>query len=220
MKTSELYNRFLIKSEKNSINDNVSVDRGRFVELYNEHQFRFVEYIYEKKNEDDLRHIQSLLIESLPLTYISKENDSILFKLPNDYFEFSNVYGVGSKGKCSGVKLDLIEIKDLNRNLILSDEFTSPIFEYREAPFIISNNTVKVFVSDFNVDSIVLSYYRYPKKIKLLTPSNPESEFDNSFDVDFDEKVINRIISSAVSGFNVNNISDWQVHTAVSKTEF
>ena len=62
MKTSEAYDRYILKSEKNGTNDNVSTDRQRFVESYNEWQIRYTEYMYDLKNEDDFRYIESLLI--------------------------------------------------------------------------------------------------------------------------------------------------------------
>lgn len=221
MKASEAYERYLIKSEKNSINDGLSTDKGRFVILYNEHQNRFVEYIYEKKNEDDIRYIQSLLVESFPIKNSGKIDDFYLFNLPKDYFDLASVYAKGSKDHCVNKKIRLFdEIKDFNRNHILSDEYTSPSFEYREAPYLIANNNVKVFTSDFKIDSIVLSYYRYPIQIKLLDSNNPESNFDDSFDLDFDDKVINRIISASVGGFDINNNSErWQLHNLSAKTE-
>ena len=220
MKASEAYEKYLIKSERNSVNDGLSTDKGRFVITYNEYQNRFVEYTYEKKNEDDIRYIQLLLKESNPLKYKNKKSDHCTFELPKDYFDFSNVYGKASKGKCSAQKMVLFEIKDFDSNLILADEFTSPSFEYREAPFIISNNTIKVFTNDFDIDSITISYYRYPKQITLVNPENPESDLDDSFELDFDNKVIDRIISAAVGGFDINNSSErWQLHNLTSKTE-
>lgn len=220
MKASEAYEKYLIKSERNSVNDGLSTDKGRFVITYNEYQNRFVEYTYEKKNEDDIRYIQILLKESIPLKYKNKKSDHYTFELPEDYFDFSNVYGKASKGDCSNKKIDLFEIKDFDRNLILADEFTSPSFEYREAPFILSNNTIKVFTSDFDIDSVTISYYRYPKQLTLVNPENPESDLDDSFELDFDNKVIDRIISASVGGFDINNNSErWQLHNLSSKTE-
>ena len=220
MKASEAYEKYLIKSEKNSINDGLSTDKGRFVILYNEYQNRFVEYTYEKKNEDDIRYIQKLLVESFPIKYNTKKNDFYLFSLPENYFDLSNVYGKGSKDSCINKKIDLFEIKDFDRNYILSDKFTSPSFEYREAPYIISDNSIKVFTNDFTIDSIILSYYRYPIQIKLLDSNNPESDFDDTYDLDFDNKVIDRIISASVGGFDINNNSErWQLHNLSSKTE-
>lgn len=220
MKASEAYEKYIVKSEKNSTNDGLSTDKGRFVILFNEYQNRFVEYTYEKKNEDDIRYIQKLLVEPQPLQYKTKNKNYYSFELPEDYFDFSNVYSKASKGNCVNKSMDLFEIKDSSRNLILSDEFTSPSFEYRESPFIISNDEIKVFVTDFQVDSVILSYYRYPKQIKLSNPNNPESPLDDSYDLDFDDKVIDRIISASVGGFDINNNSErWQLHNMSSKTK-
>ena len=221
MKASEAYERFLMKAERNSVNDGLSTDRGRFVQLFNEASHRYIEYCYEKKNEDDIRYIQSMLVDSEPISYSFHNENYYAFELPEDYFEFSNVYGKASKGDCYNTNIDLFEIKDFNKNIIISDEFTSPSFEYREAPFTISDNSVKVFTdNNFSVDNIILTYYRYPKKIKLQNPDNPESQFDDSFDLDFDDKVIDRIISAAVSGFDINNSSErWQLHNVFAKTE-
>lgn len=220
MKASEAYEKYIIKSEKNSVNDGLSTDKGRFVLLYNEYQNRFVEYTYEKKNEDDIRYIQKLLVEPKSFKYKHKEKNYYSFELPENYFDFSNVYAKATKNNCVNKSIDLFEIKDSSRNLILSDEFTSPSFEYRESPFIISDGQIKVFVTDFQVDSMILSYYRYPKQIKLSNPENPESDLDDSFEMDFDDKVIDRIISATVGGFDINNNSErWQLHNMSSKTK-
>ena len=203
MVASEAYKRFLIKSEENSTNDVVTVSRDRFVELMNEAYIKEVEYIYEHKNDDDLRYIQGLLEDDKPIDKSVKHADHQNFKLPKDYLFFSNVWGVASKGECLGKKIDLFEIKDLDRNLILNDGFNSPSFKFREAPYNFANNSIRVFIDDFKVDKIYLSYYRYPKKLRLIDPSNPESPLDDSFELDLDDKFINRVISLAVKEFDI-----------------
>lgn len=220
MKASEAYDRFLIKSEKNSTNDNLSTDKGRFAILYNEHQNRFVEYCYQKKNSDFIRNIQCLLTESSNLKEKNNTKSYATFELPINYFAFSNITAKASTDKCFNKTLTLYEIKDFNRNLVLSDEFTKPSFGYREAPYEIADNSVKIFVDSFNVHNVKISYYRYPLQIKLYDINNPESDFVDSYDLDFDEKIIDRIISSAVSGFDINNSSQrWQLHDLESKNE-
>ena len=42
MITSQLYDRYILKAEKNSVNDNISTDRQRFVEIYNEYQIQLI----------------------------------------------------------------------------------------------------------------------------------------------------------------------------------
>lgn len=205
MVASEAYRRFIIKSEENSTNDVVTVSKDRFVELMNEAYIRRIEYIYEHKNDDELRAIQSLLVDDKPLTESVKHADHQNFKLPTDFLLFSNVWGLASKGECYNQKLDLFEIKDLDRNVLLNDEFHSPSFLYREAPYNFSSNNLRVFTTDFTIDKVYLSYYRYPRKLRLINPNNPESPLDDSFQLDLDEKEINRIITLAVKEFDINN---------------
>ena len=221
MKTSELYDRYILKSEKNSTNDGISTDRQRFVELYNEWQIRFLEYYYDLKNEDDFRYIESLLILDHKIKDSKKSREFYSFELPNNYFDLSSVYALGSKGNCKNKKIDLlIEVNDINKDIYLSDENTKPSFEYRESIYTVASKNVNVYYDDFHIDSLILSYYRYPKKLRLQNPDNPESDFDDSFDIDFDDKSINRIISATVGGFDVNNKSDrWQLNNNFSKKD-
>ena len=151
--------------------------------------------------------------------YSESNNTSCYFKLPIDYFEFSNIYGIGSKGNCKNQKFTLYEIKGTSSNIINLNEYTSPNFNYRESNFIFGGNNIKVFIDDFTIDKIVLDYYRYPRSIILEDPENPESNFVN-IELDFDDKVNDRIISAMVGGFDLNNTSErWQLHNLSSKTK-
>lgn len=221
MKASELYDRYILKAEKNGVNDNISTDKRRFVENYNEFAIRYTEYVYDLKNEDDFRYIESLLVRDKIIKDFVKGKETFSFKLPDNYFDLSSVYALGSKGSCKNKKIDLpIEARDIEVGLYMMDENTKPSFEYRESFYTIGGGAVNVYYSDFSIDSISLSYYRYPKKIRLQNPDNPESDFDDSFDVDFDEKSINKIISAAVSGFDINNNSErYQIQNHFAKND-
>ena len=113
----------------------------------------------------------------------------------------------------------MYEIKGTSSNIINLNEYTSPNFNYRESNFIFGGNNIKVFIDDFTIDKIVLDYYRYPRSIILEDPENPESKFVN-IELDFDDKVNDRIISAMVGGFDLNNTSErWQLHNLSSKTK-
>lgn len=222
MKVSEAYDRFLLKVEQNSVNDNISTDKRRFVELYNEAQNRFVEYVYEQKNEDDFRYIENLLVlgkklEKSEVTGVPRRHS---FLLPKDYFEHSSVYALGSKGKCKNQRIDLpIEVSDINLTYHLNDEFTKPSFEYRESIYTIGSGMVNVYAEDFDIVSVILSYYRYPIQIGLHNQNNPESDFID-IELDFDEKVINRILSAAAMMHNVSSGDPrYQIHNLFAKKE-
>ena len=94
IKPSELYDRYIIKVEKNSTNDNISTDRQRFVELFNENQIRYLEYIsMNRRNDDYVEYVSELLVHERPLKKSGSDRSSDYFDLPEDYFIFTNISG-------------------------------------------------------------------------------------------------------------------------------
>ena len=72
MNIQEAYLRFLIKVNKNLSSNNITASKDRFVLLYNEEQIRRVEYILDNKNDDEIREINTFLVQNnnLPQTSI------------------------------------------------------------------------------------------------------------------------------------------------------
>ena len=50
MNINETYLKFLNKVNKNFINDNISVDKGRFVIIFNEAQNKYVDWVVSQNN--------------------------------------------------------------------------------------------------------------------------------------------------------------------------
>ena len=201
------YEKFQIKANKNSGTGKVSIDRGRFVIIFNESSNKLIEYILDKKNEDDIRYLEKILVSDYPITSSESKEDYQKFNLPKDYFDLSSAYAKATKGVCQNQKVFLFEIKDDDKGEIMQDEFNKPSFEAREAPFHITSGTVKLYKEDFTFTSLYLSYYRYPIQIKLLDEQDPESDFDGDFNPEFDDKFVDRIISLASGEFELNNES-------------
>ena len=205
MKVEQTYQKYLQKVEKNITNDNISTDRSRFVLLFNESQNKFQEWILDKKGEDDIRYIQHLLEIDKVIPYLQKNLDHYDFPLPKNYFDLSNVYAKCTSGKCTNQIVRLFEIREEDKNELLQDEFNKPSFLWRESLYTVSSNQINVYFDEFIVDNIVLSYYRYPRKITLLNPFDPESTFDETQEIEFDDKTIDRIISICAGEFDTNN---------------
>lgn len=204
MTTSEAYEKYIIKANKNSINDNVATDKGRFIELLYSSYLRYIEYILNN-SDSDRRKIQELLKTKHNISGKSIKN-YYEFDLPNDFFDFSSIDAKAKKGSCVDSLEILHEIKDENRSILLSDEFTKPSFEYRESLFILSDNKIKIFTDGkFSIGNISITYYRYPNKPRLILPEDPESDFDDSIKLELQEKTIDRIIDLAVGAFDINN---------------
>lgn len=204
MTTNQTYENFIIKINESATTDKLSCDKGRFVVLFNNEQNRLIESFLDRRFEDDIRYIQKILVDDHKISSSTNHLDHQDFQLPTNYFDFSNAYALATKDSCSGAKIDLFEIKDENRNNILTDEFSKPSFKFREAPFSIASDKIKVYTQkDFKVNDLILSYYRYPVQIGLQNPENPEGEF-NGNNPEFDDKFVNRVIALCASSFYLN----------------
>lgn len=202
----EAYERYLVKSEKNGTNNNLSTSKGRFVTLYNELKNRVVKWYLNNKNLDEYKDIQVLLVDDRKLTPASNHLDHVDFKLPEDLLENSFVRAVATKGKCKNEDIRLFEIRDEDRGDILQNAHFSPSFNYRECPYTFSSNFLKVYIEeDMEINKVIMSYYKYPNKIALIDPNNPESDFDSTKRIEFTDEVLDRIISAMVGDFKMNN---------------
>lgn len=207
MTPNQVYESFIIKTNENAQTDNIAVDKGRFVKIFNEASNKFVEWILEKKNEDDIRYLQPILKTKIENEFIQKLHYQ-LFPLPNDFFDLGNVSGKGSTECCKEVDFDIFEVKVDNQGNIINDELSTPSAEYREAPFYLEGKKVKVFTDGFKIDNVEITYYKYPQYIELVNEDDPEGNFKNAdTQLEFDDKVLDRIISIAASdnSFNTKN---------------
>lgn len=208
MDINKAYQKFIIKINKNATTDSISCDKGRFAIIINESQNKFQEFILDKKGDDEIRYIQNLLVEDYLISSSNPQKDSQDFPLPKNYFDLSSVHAEATKGSCTKQKIDLFEIKNDDRNNILSDEFNKPSFKYREAPYNLTSNKIKVYKEDFEIENLVLSYHRYAKQVELQDPEDPESDFKTTSLLEWDDKTADRIISLAASEFELNNGSE------------
>ena len=203
--TEQAFIKFQIKINETYESSKIGIDRGRFVILYNEDQNKIVEFILNRKNTDDYTYIQNILVPDKKLTRLTTTNDADVFEMPEDLLNFSSAYSTATKGNCKNVKINLFDIKDDNKTEVLQDEFNSPSFLAREAPMSMANNKLYLYKDDFIHENLFLSYYRYPKQIQLLDPDNPESNFDPSINPEFDDLLLDRILSMAASEFEANS---------------
>jgi|TARA_R110000782_G_scaffold184197_3_gene274426 hypothetical protein len=198
--------RYILKAEKNGVNDGLAVDRLRFCLLFNEAQNKFQTLHLQNRGVDDVRYIQKFLVLKHKVPYSSKSIDGLLynFKTPKDYFDLADVSARAKKGKCSAT-INLVEIRTENKTEKLQDEFCKPSFEWEEAPYTVNSDLLSVYVSDFTISDILLDYYRYPNQIGLIDENNPESNFNEGLPVEWDEKALDDIISLMVFSFDINN---------------
>lgn len=220
MTTEQSYEQFIVKINRNAQTDAVHCDRGRFVVLYNEAQVKHLEYLLDRRNEDEIRYAQKFSVPNTPLQNLIIESNYTTAELPENYFDFISAISEASTDYCLNAKVDLFETKLEDIDIILSDEFNKPSFDYREAPFKIADGKVIAYQDNFTYNNIILTYYRYPQEIDLVDPDDPESQFDDTKQPEWDKKSNNRILDACAARFLLNNDDPkYQANKAESKTK-
>ena len=206
MRIIDCYFRALQKAEENATNGGIKLDKARFVQLFNEEQNRLILYLLDKRNEDDIRYLQKLVVYSKDISKNRSIDNQIsdLFSLPSDYFDFINVSGVFSRGECSASDFNLWEAKNENVNELLADEFNKPSYDYRDAFYTIGEEGIRVYKGDFNVDKLFLSYYRYPNPVDISGYIKSDNSSSTDIDPELDDKLVDIILNMVEKQFALN----------------
>ena len=80
----DVYYRFLLKVNKNAINDNIAVDKGRFVILFNTSQNKYLDTIIRASSNGEVRNIQKFKVPNKELVKGSLHEDFRSFLLPEE----------------------------------------------------------------------------------------------------------------------------------------
>lgn len=198
MNFEESYEKYLVLAESNGTTDKLSTDKGRFAIKYNIAQNKVIEWFIENNSTDENRYLQSIKEPNTGLNLSETTEDYSSFDIPKNYFDFIDLKVSGSKEACLNQPFKVREVKGENVSNLLVDPFSDPSFKYRETFYTIAKNAVQVYKKEFKIDSVNMSYYRYPIQVELENPDNPESNFKDS-QLEFDDKLINRIIFMTVA---------------------
>jgi hypothetical protein len=202
----ETYVEFLMLVEQNATNNNISTDKPRFVKLFNSSYISFVEGVWAKKNEIDIRNISHLLVPNKDLNKIGNSDEYSKFKLPSDYFTTASLSAYASKDSCKNERIFTFEIKPDDRDEVYQDSNNEPSFEYRETFYHFSeNNSVVIYRKDFDISKVTLDYYRYPKKLDLAGFEDENGNHTQNIDPEGDDKIIRKILLSMARTFSANN---------------
>ncbi len=209
MKVADLYISAIVKANKNKGTQNISLDKYRFVVMFNENQIKRAVDILDNSNDKDLREIQELIISSKPLLKVNEQEDRVTFALPEDYLEISSAYATAKKGCCT-VKLKVWESKDQNYNELIEDTNNEPSFDYEETFYNLQGNKIVYFKDpSFEIAEGFLTYYRYPKEIDIegyiIEDGTPQGKNSTNKESDMNTRFLNKVVSMTVEDFARNN---------------
>lgn len=105
------YTSFLNLANKLNSNDDVNIDAGRFVLLYNKHSRVWLEQKVRKtKATQKIDEIQQLVVENIPLVALADTGNSVDFKLPDDWFDHIGGYALCTRGSCEHRLLNMNQV--------------------------------------------------------------------------------------------------------------
>ena len=197
MRIEDCYLKSLQKAEENATNGGIKMDRARFIQMFNSEQIRLVRSFLDLRNDNRIKHIQRLMVYSRELERKSSfdKPKSVSFSFPDDYLEFVNVDGIFTKGECEVTDFAMWETKNEDIQELIADEFNKPNFEYRETFYTIGEDSVRVYVSDFDVKSLNMTYYRYPKNVDIEGYIKYDGTQSTSIDPELDDRLVEQILN-------------------------
>lgn len=207
MTVEDAYTLYLSKTDKNITNDNLSTEKGRFCIRFNEESLQFLRELLQVKGTDEIRYANKFLVLNAPIPVSTTSEKTNNFALPENFFDLGNIRAFASKGKCKNQEIYLYETLSENYTEQIRNQNTTPDFGWRESLFTLSDKEIKVFYNDFTVDRVLLSYYRYPQRIKLVDENDPESQFDETAKIEWDDIATQMIIDRCVLAFDITNNS-------------
>lgn len=167
MTSSEAYEGFLIEFNRNDINSNINVSKGKFVLIYNKEAKKWLkEKLKRKLSTEEHDELSDLLVDNAELTSLQKHLNHVDFELPEDFYSLASATTLVSKQSCERL-LDAWNVKPQNIQVLLRDENHKPSFDYEETILTIASKKVKVFYDGFKVKKLYFNYYRFPENIDI-----------------------------------------------------
>jgi len=167
MKAQEAYKIYQLKLDKLDTEDNIDISQGEFVLIYNEIQNKWFERKYREVSTRHIDDVQFLVKSNFNLGSGVVKDNYTQFSLPTNYFDYIRSYSLADKGNCKNRVIYNNEVKLVNLSEHLKDEYKKPSFEYEETILVLSEDKVQVYTTDFSINSVFFTYYRYPKQIDL-----------------------------------------------------
>lgn len=217
MTSREAYVSFLNLANKLNSNDDVNIDTGRFVLLYNKHAKIWLERkVRRDKSNQKIDEIQQLVREDVQLNLLNTSANHADFKLPDDWYDHIGGYALCTQGTCTNKLINADQAKNEEKRLILFDENWRPDFDFEWLPITIGQDAVQVYFNNFTIDSFHVDYYRYPKAIDILGYIKVDGTPSTNVDPDIDDIYVNEIIDLAVA--DVSMIYQNQIKTQLDIT--
>lgn len=191
-------------------NDYDNIECWQVVEAFNKAQVEWVRRqlhgnnLYKEGDEMSKRRVDDLqiLLKEEVLTGTTTDTYFQSTGIPDDYLEYKRINAYATSECCPNPSLMTVYLtEEANINLILRDPLKRPDYEWRETVCTWIGNSVRVYRRDFDISSVVLTYYRQPRKIEIQDCQNPYTGLISPVDVEseFKDDIIELLLDETAS---------------------
>jgi hypothetical protein len=154
--------------------------------------------------EQSINTIDDLQVLLNTVTLKSTENNNYYETevIPSNYLHFVRVSGFAKTSCCPSVSLSIYQVEEANVDILLSDDFKGPSFEWAETFCTVGADKIKIYTNNlFDVENVSLVYYRKPKDIQFINCVNPStgSLYTTNVDCELKEDICEILVDEAAS---------------------
>lgn len=160
---------------------------------------------------DDLQ----ILLSDIPLNSSKKDKYFETQVIPDNYLHFVRVSAYGKTECCPKIDLSVYQAEEANVDVLISDEFKGPSFEWGETFCTVIGDTVRVYTDNkFDVLDVRFVYYRKPREIQFVGCVNPSTGVAYTTDVtcelkdDICELIVDE--TAAILAGDIESINQYQ----------
>lgn len=190
-------------------NDYDNIECWQVVEAFNKAQVEWVRRqlhgnnLYKEGDEMSKRRVDDLQILLKEETLTGTTTD-LFFQgnIPQDYLEYKRISAYATQECCPDPSLMTVYLaEEANVNLILRDSLKRPDYDWRETFCTWIGNSVRVYKREFDFSSVVLTYYRQPRRIEIAGCQNPYTGVTSIVDIEseFKDDIVELLLDDAAS---------------------
>jgi hypothetical protein len=183
----------------------------QIAEAFNKAQ---IEWVRRQVHGNNLRkegdESTKMLIDDLQRLLVDTGIDSVdnnLYYLtdpiPDNYLYFKRLSAYCTNECCSTPRLLTIYIAEVaDTDVLLSDAFRSPSFEWSETFATMQNDRFRLYTNNsFTISNTVLTYYRKPAQVEFLDCVNPSdgTQYTANVICEFKDDIVEMIIDEAAA---------------------
>lgn len=196
MEIKKVYLKFTDRINKLSSNQGAHIGGLRqFVDTFNEATYSLIsEYLRIDSMTDEIREFLAVIRTSDEITGFERGR-FFLFSLPDNFEHLDNFYVSAQKGGCTH-DLYVWPVASGEESIRYVDELTCPDFEFQETFYTQIGSDLRVYVKDFILLKMYLTYYRRPNLVNiegfLMEDGSPSFNVDPEWDGRNLEKILDR----------------------------